>query len=170
MAQTSYSYTQGIGFAGQIADLSNKRIVTGVNVEGSAIPYGIGVTIGTGGYELPDGSVSGHTDAVFGITVHAHDVDQRTLTGTTDAIPAAATFNLLTEGVVYVAVEAAVNANGLVYCRHTANGAGKLQLGAFRGDTDSGNADLVKGAIFRTAGTGAGSIVEVEFSKMVNLS
>jgi len=47
--------------------------------------------------------------------------------------------NFLFEGEIWAVCEEAVNADELVYVRHTANGAGKLQLGAVRNDSDGGD-------------------------------
>lgn len=43
------------------------------------------------------------------------------------------------EGAVWCVVENAVDLTDPVYCRHTANGTGKTQLGAFRSDSDGGD-------------------------------
>lgn len=165
MPQTSYSLNQGVAFAGMLADLSFKRVVTGVNKEGAAIPFGVGV-VGTATadeYDLPDAG----GDKITGIVVHSHDVDQRALTGV-QGVPIDGTMNVLAEGVVWVVTDEAVAVGDPVYCRHTANG-GATQLGAFRNDADTANATLVKGATFLTATSGAG-IAKIEFSKLVNLS
>jgi len=46
--------------------------------------------------------------------------------------------NYLDRGVIWVICEEAVNPEDPVYVRHTANGTGKLQLGAVRNDSDAG--------------------------------
>lgn len=172
MPQTSYTQDQAIGFAGQLADLSFKRVVSALNKEGVAIPFGVAVTKRTaaGEYELPDAA----GDKIYGIVVHSHDVDQNGLTGV-EGVAEGGTMNVLEEGVVLVKVEEAVDAHDDVYVRHTAHtGEATLaQLGAFRKSADTvstvDTAAIVKGARYRTAAA-AGGIAEVEFSKLVNLS
>lgn len=165
MAQTSYLDTLVPGIAGQLADLSFKRVITGVNAEGAAIPFGVALTkaAGDGKYDLPDAA----GDKVHGIALHSHDVDQVGLTGT-QGIPIDGDFNLLTEGVAYVLVEEAVVDGDQAYVRYAA-GAGGSQLGAWRKSAVTSETAIVKGAIFRSS-AGAGGIAAVEFSKLVNLS
>lgn len=165
MAQTSYLDTLVPGIAGQLADLSYKRAVTGINKQGAAIPFGVAMTKATGDgcYDLPNAV----GDKVYGIALHSHDVDLTGLTGT-QGIPIDGDFNLLEEGVAYVLVEEAVVDGDPVYVRYAA-GAGGTQLGAFRKTTVLNEAGLVKGAIFRSS-AGIGGIAAVEFSKLVNLS
>lgn len=64
--------------------------------------------------------------------------------------------NYLDRGVIWVICEEAINPEDPVYVRHTANGAGKLQLGAVRNDADTANCVLLEGAKFAEKTTGAG--------------
>jgi len=61
----------------------------------------------------------------------------------------------LEQGSIYCISENALVAGADVFVRCTANGAGKLQLGAVRADADSGNCVLMPGArvIYDTTGT-----------------
>jgi hypothetical protein len=165
MAQTSYSDTLAPGFAGQLADLSFKRVSTGVNAQGAQIPFGVAVTkaTGDGKYDLPNAA----GDKVYGIALHSHDVDQLGLTDT-NGIPIDGDFNLLEEGVAYVITEEAVVDGDPVYVRY-ATGAGGTQLGGFRKSAVTSETAIVKGAKFRSTAA-AGGIAAVSFSQLVNLS
>jgi hypothetical protein len=165
MAQTDYSYLQPVAFAGMLGDLSFKRVATGVNKQGTAIPFGVAVTkaAGDGNYDLPN--IAG--DKVYGIVLHSHDYDQRDLTGV-QGVPVDVDFNLLEEGVAYVKVEEAVADGDPVYVRFAA-GAGGAQLGAFRKSADTATAGLVKGGKFRSSAA-IGGIAQVSFSQLVNLT
>lgn len=164
MAQIDYSTSQPVAFAGMIGDLSFKRVSTGVNKQGAAIPFGVAVTkaAGDGNYDLPNAA----GDKVFGIVLHSHDYDQRDLTGA-QGVPVDCDFNLLEEGVAYVKVEEAVVDGDAVFARFAA-GAGGAQLGAFRKSADTATAGAVKGAKFRSSAA-AGGFALVSFSQLVNL-
>lgn len=114
MAQTSYSNTQPIAFAGQLADVGIKRVETGVNKHTLPLSFGTPVTKGTNGGEFKP--VTGTSDKVFGFVLHSHDVDQRDLTGT-QGVPVDAPMNVMTAGVMYVLTECAVSAHDPVYVR-----------------------------------------------------
>jgi len=65
------------------------------------------------------------------------------------------TVGAISRGKVWVPVEDAVTAGSPAYARHTANG-GNTQRGAFRSDTDSGNAAAVTGCRYLTSASGGG--------------
>lgn len=164
MAQTDYAVNQGIGFAGMLADVSFKRVASGLNKHTSPLPFGIAVKRGAAeGEFLP---LSANTDRVEGIVLHSHDYDQRDLVGE-QGVPVGSPMSVLTEGVVYVKVEDAVTAGGSVFARAVATAV--QQAGALRGTADGNNTVAVKGAKYRR-GAAAGGIAEVEFSKLVNQS
>jgi len=71
-----------------------------------------------------------------------------------DVAPAESTLSVLRQGVVWVNVEDAVTQGAAVYFRH--NAPGSETLGAFRSDTDGGDATLLPGAVFRTSTAAAG--------------
>jgi hypothetical protein len=66
--------------------------------------------------------------------------------------------NYVDDGCVWCVVEEAVDPKDPVYVRHTANGAGKLQPGAFRNDADTATCVLLKNARFDSASTGPGLV------------
>ncbi len=65
-------------------------------------------------------------------------------------------------GRIYAVCELAVTYGDPVYVRYTANGTGKLQLGAVRNDTDSSHAAALAGARFIQT-TAAAGIAAIEF-------
>lgn len=98
-------------------------------------------------------------DKIYGIALSTHFMESlgRFASDPTaaPAYPAGSSINVCRAGRVYVKVEAAVTAGGSVYFRHAANGS-LTQLGAIRGDTDSGNATLLAGAIFLDSASASG--------------
>jgi hypothetical protein len=78
--------------------------------------------------------------------------------------PASGVVTYLSRGSLFVLLELDATAvdGGQVFVRHTANGANKLELGAFRHDADGGNAALVHGMYYRSSASGDGlAIVEI---------
>lgn len=159
--QTSYGYTQGVAIAGMIADLGAARIDSMRNAEASAVPFGVGVVrYAEKSVKLPASA----TADFAGVIIHHHARNQWGMSvesSDKSAEPAAATMAVMSEGRVYVAPEQAVAFGDPVYMRITANGAGKLQLGAFRKDSDSGNAILLKSARWYT-GCDANGVAQLE--------
>ena len=90
------------------------------------------------------------------------DVATERQSGQTVDYPAKAGVTVMRRGRMFVTTEDLSTFGGPVYIRITANGAGKLQLGACRSDADSGNAILLPGCRFiRTlAATG---LTEIEY-------
>jgi len=175
MSQTSYPLNMGGAFAGMIGDARKHDIIAAVNGQGAEIPFGVFMrrsTTPTAGsvdeekYLLP--STGGQKMA--GIAIHRHGGNiTPALTGATAGVKIGETFDLMTRGSAWVVVEEAVKQDDPVYVRHTANGSGKLQLGAVRKDADSNNAQRVTGARFARGCTGAG-VVEVEFDAVIEES
>lgn len=161
--QTTYGFDFPVAFEGQLADINNYRMVTGV-LEGAAnIPFGVGLKKGAAsddGYLSP--SAAG--DLIEGISVHSHSRDNR---GFSSLLPADAgvspgqNFNVLRSGSIYVKVEQAVTAHDVVFCRYAA-GAGGTQLGAFRKDADTATAAQLKGARYLTSAL-AGGFAKLSF-------
>lgn len=79
---------------------------------------------------------------------------------TTNDFPANTVAEVVSEGAVWVVCEDSILAGAQVFCRHTANGAGKLQLGAVRSDNDGGGATvaLLPNCRAVSTSTGAGLI------------
>lgn len=162
--QTSYDNAQAAAFAGLLADLDGSYVRGMRNMETAAVPFGIGVIQGTGAndFQLPDSA----GDDVIGVLAHSHNA-QAFSASIAQGLDANQAGNVVFRGAVYVKVEEAVAPGDDVYCRHTANGAGKLQPGAFRKDADSGNALAVQGARWLTSTAGAG-IAALLFDSVAN--
>ncbi len=159
--QTSYLEKPVVAMPGMLADLTDgQRIRTGKVMEAAGIPFGIFVKKGAAEGELLMPAAGG--DKVCGIALHTHYLDPTNLQSLTgidavqnDVIP------VLEKGLAYMVIEEDVAEDDPVYVRVTANGAGKLQLGAVRNDADAGNCILVKGASFRRGSTFATDPVAV---------
>jgi hypothetical protein len=150
--QNSYDYDQPNAFAGMIADGYKPEVLSYRNSETTDIPFGIMVAQGTGEEDLKL-MVAGAK--AIGVLLHSHNTDQMGMTlalSSTGGLKGTSTAggpgrgNVAREGRAYVLVEQTVLVTDPVYWRHTANGAGKLQPGAFRKDSDSSNAYLLNGA------------------------
>lgn len=167
--QTTYGFDFPVGFAGQLADINDNEIVSGV-LEGAAnIPFGVGLKKGASddGYVLPAAS----TDLVEGIAVHTHSRDNfgfSALTPSTAGVKPQQTMNVLRRGTIYVVVEEAVAAHDPAFVRFAA-GAGGTQLGAFRKSADTATAAAVKGGRFLSSAA-AGGIAKVHFDATVAVS
>lgn len=135
--QSTYSRSFDAAFAGQPGDSGPKRDSSATNTTGSAIPAGIGVcqAATAGELKLPDSATAKLLGIVLN-TFNRNPGDGSVSLSSTAAIVDTAQANIREQGAVYVTVEEAVAVTDPVYMRHTANGAGKLQLGAFRNDRD----------------------------------
>lgn len=155
MSQTAYGLQQ-TPLPGVIADNSPVQDeVSFANTDATwNIPFGVGVSRnGTdeNGCKMP----SGGGDEFLGVVVleHTHDpgpFGTLVQTGTVGTAPGpglknGATLSVLRKGRIVVLVEAGVTVGAAAFVRITQNGAGKLQLGAFRADADGGNAIAVNG-------------------------
>lgn len=146
---TSYA-EQEIAFAGMLANLADKKAITLVQGEASAeVPFGVMVCQGDASAVpgTPDKAillVDANSKHV-GIVLHSHDYTPGTDLGDSGVKPARL-LAVLEEGEVYVFAEAGAFVKGAqLYVRYTANGAGKLVLGAVRVDDDSTKAKINKG-------------------------
>lgn len=169
MAQTSYSRSPSASaFAGQLGDSGEHRIESWVADQGTDLPAGVAVTVKSEGKaDLP----AGLTEKLAGISLNSFARSPDDLTGTA-AIKDGATFDVLTEGAVWVVVEEAMAVTDNVYVRTAANTG--TQLGAFRNDADpaAGPVDTcrrVKGARVLIGSSGSG-VALIYFSAAVDAS
>lgn len=160
------------GFAGNAR--ADNRTMTCINTGTVEIPFGCAVIQDAASGQLANRQAaklpSAATDVILGIVERPHEVD--TFLGTTLSGPAPGSPMVVCyDGEVLVRVESAVVKGKRPFVRITANGTGKLQLGAFRADADEASSTAtaveVKGAEFRESGA-AGSLVYVRFSDMAN--
>jgi hypothetical protein len=161
MSQTSYSINiPAFAFPGQLANLVRSKIQTALAVA-APLPYGLLIvrdTANSSGVDqagkLPSASGDVANGKILGVSV-ADQARAQDPSVASAQYPLNSAVSCLRDGEIVVAPEADVTiaAGDPVYARITANGAGKLQLGAFRNDGDSGNAILVPNAVWKSAGT-----------------
>lgn len=155
MSQTSYSDSIAAAFAGQKGD---GRVEAWLNSEASDVPAGILVEIDSEGkFQLMTGATTHLAGGV--INSFARDPGNAAALASTNAIKAGAVANLMVEGSIWLLAEEAMAVDDDVFVRHTANGAGKLQLGAVRNDNDSNNARQVTGARVLAGCSAAGPVL-----------
>jgi len=165
MSQTAYGLQQTPLPGVPEGNLGMMDVLSFVNTDSTwNMPFGVGVKRnGTDeqGAAMPGAS----SDEFLGVTMldHTHDPGPNgTLvqSGTVGTSPGpgvtnGASIGLMRRGRIWVLVETdvAVAAGGAAYCRYSQNGAGKLQLGAFRADGDSSHAAAVNGRFLTAAKT-----------------
>lgn len=165
--QTSYGSGMPVAFAGMKADSGEDDCRSFSQAEASAeVPFGVAVAQGASGSKaiLPADANS----KIVGVVVHSHDYVPGIQLGDTGIKPKNM-MSVMAQGRIWVLVEEAVAVNDPVFVRHTANGAGKLQKGAFRNDIDTDKCISVPGARFITASSGAG-IVQIEIDIPANFA
>lgn len=147
MSQTSYSTEPVAALPGLKFDISPSR--TRSAVVSSDAMFGVAVVYDSAGkVKLPAAA----TDEVGGILCMEFDHDPLALASKADGIGVLSgdPVSVMEEGKIYVITEEDVVENDPVYCRHTANGAGKLILGAFRKSSEA-QVKFVRGARFEAA-------------------
>lgn len=166
MSQLSYTKNMAAAFAGMLADARTKIAETYLQGEASAeIPFGVAVAegaIGANGTPNKGILMVDATSVIAGVLMHQHTYAKDNELGTTGLKPLVP-MTLVKRGLMWVIVEDAVTKDNTAFVRHTANGAGKLQKGAFRSDADTANAIKARGFTYRSSTTGAGiALVEVD--------
>lgn len=168
MGQTSYAIAPTAAHRGMLYDTSDHVVRTCRVNAGSARPFGTFVIEG-GAANALEGDVTVLADAnskPAGVLLHTHDIRQDPSTTALVAgvdVPDLSIVPLLEKGKIHVMIEEDVAAGDPVYARHTANGAGKLVIGACRNDIDVDKAILIKGAKFIAAGTVAKGFAPISF-------
>lgn len=144
MAQTSYDFYSGVGYEGQISDLSNKTVDSYI-AEGN-IPFGRGLVQGATDREAKL-AVSGGT--FLGVAVRSHDYanDQA------EDIVEGQSVNVLTAGRVYMKATGTIAKNADVYVI--------VAVGATQGQaTATSGGNLLAGKALNSVTTG--QLVEVQ--------
>lgn len=136
------------------ADPNLSIVNTQANTATQPIKFGKGVVKRTGGNSNDQSCMlpSATGQAFLGIVERNHN-----LVDATAAADAARPFSVMSigkRGRWWVEVEDAVDAEGAVFCRHTATGT--EELGSFRSDADTADADEIAGAKFKTSTSGRG--------------
>lgn len=130
--QTSYSNQPSVGIAGSLRNGTPHRVTTH-HAEGSTVAGGLAVIAGTAEQQAKVPAAPFARAAFLGVVLHQPE-------RASQAYAAAEQLAVAREGCVLVAYEpdAAPTPNTQAFVRHTANGAGKLVLGALRANADGG--------------------------------
>jgi hypothetical protein len=161
MSQTSYTQRFVTAINGQLScPFQHARLDSKINA--LAMPAGVFVCRDAADDACKVPSASGDVTATgFGFV--KHDMAKEAQQGQTVDFPAKHGVTVMKEGRMWVTCETAAAEGGQVYIRITANGAGKLQLGAVGNVADAGNAIALTGCRFiRTLAAGPG-LVEIEY-------
>ncbi len=160
MSQTSYALRTSAGIPGELSCPLQDAVLDS-KINALAMPAGIFVA-----YDAADDAVKIPALAAQVTTTGCgfvkKDVAIERQQGQTVDYPAKSGVTVMRRGRMFVTTEDLSTFGGQVFVRITANGAGKLQLGAVRSDGDSGNAIALPGCRFiRTvAATG---LTEIEY-------
>lgn len=158
---TQYTDTASVAFPGMLRDSGPSRKTSFENAEVSAaVPPGVGVIRNT---ELKGKLPALASDLLAGVAIHTHARDN---VAGQNGYAVGAEVSVLEEGAIYVQCEQTVTVDDPVYVRFAVNTT--EQLGAFRKDSDSGKARLVKGARW-VAGGGVSNPPALYFSAAVEL-
>lgn len=165
-AQAAYLTDFPLPPAGAVYDVSEAQdFVTGLSLV--RMPYGIlaAANIGADDRLIKLPAASGDVAHPAGIVVRTGAIES-TRDNLAPGYQAGDPVNLMRQGRIWVTPETAVTKDGAVYARITVSG-GSIQLGALRGDTDSGNATLVPGARWKSTttayGPGVSALLEFNF-------
>ena len=150
MTQTSYSRDPAVGLPGEIANARLSDITT--HIAEGAVVAGLYVIAGTTENEAKVPAAA-FTTTGLGI---AHYSDTVESSSDVQTYADNSSVGVVRKGCVIVAYEpdTAPTPNTPAYARHTANGAGKLTLGAIRANADTANASVIPGGMFRQVFTG----------------
>ena len=159
MPMTDYSTYPDRFVAGQVANTGCCERRTRLNVSGDVIGFGCAVVQSP---TVEDGALlpSSTNTNILGVAERKYMHENAYFSAAQYlGYPDDVDFNIVREGDVVVYVEEAISLGDAVYCRHTANGAGKLYKGQFRNDADTSNCFQITNAKWLTATTGAGLAV-----------
>ncbi len=160
MSQLTYEDNQAVGFAGQLYDLGENDMVTGVSEEASAeMPFGIVVVRATtdDGVKIP----AAEADIPKGVVVHSHSYQVGVDLGDTGLKPKTE-MSIMRRGRIWVTVQEAVIPGDRAYIRFAGTG----QKGGWRKSEVVGETmDITLQAEFQTtAAADALAVVEVDFT------
>lgn len=165
MTQTSYTRNPGRGLPGQIINNRPSDVVTRIT-EGTGVAAGLYVIGGTNGGDAKV-PTAGFTTKGLGIVHHSDTVE---VDSAGDQVYGDnETIGVIRKGCVLVKYEADTvpTSDTPAFARHTANGAGKLVLGALRADADTANASAIPGGMWRDVYASEGLAV-LELAGTVN--
>ena len=160
---TSYDFNPPL-YQGQVKSTCRAEIHSGISEV--PIPQGIVVVVGSTDELIALPSAAGQS--VLGISCFTSMYEPVKITLADNSIvrgyPASVQVPYVRSGIVGVPAETAMSLSDTVYFRHTANGPGKLLVGAIRNDDDTAFADELTSAKVRKP-CNAGEICELEINK-----
>lgn len=140
-AQLSYAMQQDRGIPGQIADLSNMRVITGANETGAAVAYGVPVIANSSGVLVNSFKLANVAGAILGVTARTAVYEKTGIPAIgsapsyTEGVPDFKAGNILTQGTIYLEVmETVVAGDNLRFHKSGAN-AGKWGKTSSAGNT-----------------------------------
>jgi 2-keto-4-pentenoate hydratase len=130
------------------------------HVTEAALPAGVLVCQGTADNAVKVPTSAAEVAACKGVVLYNALMPAPGDDATTNDFAAARAVSVMNSGVIWAVCEDAIAAGAAVFCRHTANGGGKTQLGAVRSDNDGGGATVASLPNCRavSASTGAGVV------------
>jgi 2-keto-4-pentenoate hydratase len=128
------------------------------HVTEAAMPAGVLVCQGTADNQCKVPASAANVAAARGVVLYNALMPAPGDDATTNDFAAARAVSVMNSGVVWVVCEDAIAAGAAVFCRHTANGGGKLQLGAVRSDADGATAASLPNCRAVSTSTGAGVV------------
>lgn len=154
MSQTSYA-EQSAAFPGMKASLSPSKVSS--YVAAARLAFGTAVCLGAD-LEKQVKAPAAETDVTDmkkfrGIVIHDHAHENNTQDGLEAGVEAKKPLNVLEKGEAWVIVVEDVVPTDAVYCIHTG-----ANIGKFRNDADTDNADLVPNARFRSNSITVGGV------------
>jgi hypothetical protein len=156
--QQSYALTHVALLEGQLSDIRDNTIYTGLNETGAVIPFGNLAVYNTAGTVANSATtISGATGTVVGINTLTY-VDETALDSAgRPGVKNQQAMNITSEGAVAVYVTGAVNPTSPVRVLYVASGTGKV--GQFSHAFASGRTVRLSNARFLTSTTGSGLAV-----------
>lgn len=163
MSQTSYSFYQGLPFAGVLGDYASDSDIRSRVSEEATLGMPFGIAVGRGAADNGIILLADANTKIDGLLVHTHAVEPfyaATSPAGTGVSPKG-TGSVLKKGRMYVLPEVAVVPGNDVYARYTASG-GNTQKGALRTDADTAKATQITQAVWEsTAAAATPALVDV---------
>jgi hypothetical protein len=156
--QQSYALTHAALLEGQLSDIRDNTVYTGVNETGAVVPFGNVAVYNTGGTVANSATtISTASGTVVGINILTY-VDETALdSNSRPGVKDKQAMNIASEGAVAVYVTGAVTPASIVRVLYSASGTGKA--GQFSHAFASGRTVRLSNARYLTSTTGSGLAV-----------
>lgn len=161
MSQLSYSLNLSVAYEGCIGDTRPANVFAVRNNSGADIPFGRFVVhdTGSGTSEMACKLPSASGDKILGVLSHSHSHYVDSATGLADDEIG----NVVSNGLVWMVAEEALNPSDPVFVRYDATGAtGSQALGRVRNDADTSKAVAATNCRFVTSAAAAGDLILVQ--------